>query len=123
MASTWEQTLAKNRPQDWINLILGICLFVAPWAFSFTQVSSAAWNAWAVGVAVVALTVAAMAAFAEWEEWLAGALGVWLIVSPWVIQFATTSAALWTHVVIGVLILAAAAWAIWETREQPQAHA
>lgn len=123
MASTWEQTLAKMRPQDWINVILGGCLFASPWVLNFAEASAAAWNAWVVGIAVAGLAVAALAAFAEWEEWLAGALGVWLVVAPWVIGFAANSAALWTHVVIGVLVLAVAAWAIWETRQRPPAHA
>jgi hypothetical protein len=41
--------------QEWINLLLGIWLFVAPWALGFTQLGGAAWNHWIVGVLVFIL--------------------------------------------------------------------
>jgi hypothetical protein len=38
--------------QEWVNLLLGIWLFVAPWALGFTQLGGAAWDHWIVGVLV-----------------------------------------------------------------------
>jgi hypothetical protein len=41
--------------QEWVNLLLGIWLFVAPWALGFTQLGGAAWDHWVVGVLVFLL--------------------------------------------------------------------
>ena len=50
-------------------------------------------------------------------------LGLWLIVSPWLLRFAANMNATWTHVVMGVLVAAVSAWAIWGHRQTPHAHA
>ena len=36
-------------------------------------------------------------------------LGLWLVVSPWLLEFAANVNAMWTHVVLGVLVAAASA--------------
>lgn len=38
--------------QEWVNLILGIWLFIAPWALGFSNLANAAWDHWIVGVLV-----------------------------------------------------------------------
>ena len=36
--------------EDWINLILGVWLFISPWIFGYVATPVAAWNSWIVGV-------------------------------------------------------------------------
>ena len=55
--------------QDWINLVLAVCLFFSPWAVGFVTEATPAWNAWIVGIVLGALAVATLSVFAEWEEW------------------------------------------------------
>ena len=50
-------------------------------------------------------------------------VGLWVAVAPWILGFAATVTAMWTHVVLGLLVAAAAAWEIWEIRHQPSAAA
>jgi hypothetical protein len=38
--------------QEWVNLLLGIWLFIAPWVLGFSGLPGAAWNHWIVGVLV-----------------------------------------------------------------------
>jgi len=38
------------------------------------------------------------------------------MVSPWLLQFAANMNAMWTHVVLGVLVTAVSAWALWDYR-------
>jgi SPW repeat len=109
--------------QDWINLVLAVCLFFSPWAIGFVTDVTPTWNAWIVGVALGALAIATLSVFAEWEEWVNVLLGLWLVVSPWLLGFATNVNAMWTHVIMGVLVAAASAWAVWGHRHAPHAHA
>jgi hypothetical protein len=108
---------AVDQFQDWINLVLAVVLFVSPWAFGFAGETGAAWNAWICGIVIAVLAVLALVKFAEWEEWIAAALGVWLIISPWVLGFAAMATALWTHIVLGVVIAALAVWRGWQVHQ------
>ncbi|MET4689461.1 SPW repeat domain-containing protein [Sinorhizobium fredii] len=46
----------------------------------------------------------------------------WLMVSPWLLQFAANMNAMWTYVVLGVLVTTVSAWALWDYRRNPHAH-
>jgi hypothetical protein len=113
-----------DRVQDWLNLALAVLLFISPWALGFRDEPVAAWNAWVCSVIVAVFSIAALVNFAEWEEWVNLAIGAWLVISPWVLQFAHVRSALWTEVILGALILVLAAWEIWSTRHpMPKATA
>ena len=71
---------------DVINLILAIWLFLSPWIVGFVNVVPAAWVAWLSGIAIAIISVVALSAFGEWEEWINLLLGVWVLISPWVVH-------------------------------------
>src|SRR5215475_8986898 len=102
---------------DVLNLILGAFLFVSPWIFGFTS-GAAATNAYICGIIIAALSIAALAAFAVWEEWLNLIVGLWVLVSPWVLGFAGTTA-MHVHIVIGVTVAVLAGFEIWLLYQRP----
>ena len=116
------QLMEGRKVQDWVNLVLAVCLFISPWIIGFAAEAAPARNAWIIGVVLGALAVATLSVFAEWEEWVNLVLGLWLIVSPWLLGFVANANAMATHVVLGVLVVAASAWAVWDSRH-PHAHA
>jgi hypothetical protein len=97
----------NERVCDVLNLILGALLFFSPWIFDFAP-GAQSQNAMISGIIIAVLSVAALAAFAEWEEWLNLVVGLWALVSPWVLDFANTTA-MWVHIVIGVIVAVVAA--------------
>jgi hypothetical protein len=120
--------LTSDRWRDWVILALAAWLFLSPWILEFTASggeamaagrSAAAWNAWILGIVIAALALWAVFQFAEWHDWANGVIGVWLIVSPWILGFAAMTAALWNYVIVGLLIVALALWEVWEVRHQP----
>jgi hypothetical protein len=76
---------------DIYELVLGLFLLASPWLFAFAQETPKI-ETWAVGAAVVVTSLAATIVFSEWEEWVNAALGVWLIMAPWLLGFAHTRA-------------------------------
>jgi hypothetical protein len=74
------------------------------------------------------MSIAVITEFHDWEEWVDLAIGVWLVVSPWVFGFAAFAAATdaaayaatMTFVATGVVTLALAAWSL---RHHHAAHA
>ena len=102
---------------DVANLILGAIVFFSPWIFQFAAGAETT-NSLIVGTIIVVLSIAALAAFAVWEEWLNLVAGLWLIVSPWVLQF-QDSTAMKVNVVIGIIVAVLAAIELYLTHYTP----
>jgi hypothetical protein len=100
--------------QDWADLLLGLAVLASPWLLGFAEVPAPMWNAVIVGVAIVLLSAFAIAHLEPWEEWLNIALGLWLIVSSWVLDYGAAHKALACHVGLGLLITLLAASELWE---------
>jgi SPW repeat len=103
------------------NLILGAFLFLSPWIFKYPM-GAEFWNAVAAGVIIAALSIATLAAFTVWEEWLNLIVGLWLIVSPWVLKFPDRSA-MRVDVAVGIVVAALAAIELWTMWHEPQRRA
>ncbi|MDI7861984.1 SPW repeat protein [Rhizobiaceae bacterium n13] len=116
-------SMEGKKSQDLVNLFLAVCLFLSPWVVGFSLEAMPAWNAWIVGIVLGALAIATLSVFAEWEEWVNLVLGLWLIVAPWMLGFTASMSAMWTHIVLGVLVAALSAWAVWDYRHHPHSHA
>jgi hypothetical protein len=105
---------------DVANLILGAILLVSPWIFGFPS-GAASQNAFVSGIVIAVISIAALTAFTVWEEWLNLIVGVWVLVSPWVLGFAG-STAMQVHVVIGAIVAVLAALEIWLRYQRPPRH-
>lgn len=105
----------KSGWQDWADVVLAVLLFIAPWILQFAGTPAAAWNAWIGGIVVAALAISALLRFAEWEEWLIALVGLWLVLSPWLLGFAAMAAAMWSTVILGALIVISSAWKAFES--------
>ena len=99
----------KQRWQDWVSLILGIWLFLAPF-FGIGVTEPAAWNAWIFGAIVAVMSAWALARPQIWEEWVNLAVGVWILVSPFVLAFTAQNAATWNHIIVGLIVAIDAVW-------------
>ena len=53
----------------------------------------------------------------KWLSWGEGILGLWLIVSPFILGYWRVTSALWSQVVAGVLIGLIALWQIVDTTD------
>jgi hypothetical protein len=106
---------------DLANLFLGAILLLAPWTFAFAG-GLQSQNAVISGIAIAVLAIAALAAFASWEEWLNLILGLWVLVSPWVLGFQGTTA-MTVHVTIGIAVAVLAAIELWLMNQYPPRHA
>jgi len=103
---------------DVANLILGAFLFFSPWIFGF-DAGKMSQNATISGLVIAVLAIAALAAFAVWEEWLNLVVGLWTLVSPWVLGFQGSTTAMAVHVIVGALVAILAAVEIWLMSQTP----
>jgi SPW repeat len=102
--------------QDVICLVLGLWLIVSPWALGFTTIQAAMWNAMVLGVVIVVMTLMELVEFHDWEEWTDMVIGGWLAISPWVLGFTAEAGgsrlATGNFLIVGLLVLAMAAWSL-----------
>jgi hypothetical protein len=96
---------------DLYNLLLAAVLFGAPWFFAHAS-RAAELDLTISAAAIIILSLAAMIAFSAWEEWVNVALGLWLVVSPWILGFAHTHA-MHFSIAIGAAITFLAALDVW----------
>ena len=122
--------MKKQHRQDTVNALLGVWVFISPWLLQHVMAGAAApngvggaamWNLYLVGFAIAAFAVAALYLFNPWEEWINLALGCWLLVSPWLLGFSTSTALMWNTVIAGGLVVVFAGWVL--TEEQGSARA
>lgn len=106
--------------QDWADLMLGLLILLSPWLLNFTGSPAPTVNAVVVGGAVIALSALAIRHLEPWEEWLQIALGLWLILSPWLLDYDMASHARGSHVALGLLITLLAASEIWEESQSAE---
>jgi hypothetical protein len=110
----WEvKTMMKLRHwQDPVNVVLGAWLILSPWALGFQGETAPMVNAVVVGMALAAAALGAIFVPRAWEEWTEFALGLWLIVSPWVLGFTALRDAMLSTGITGIIIAALAAWVL-----------
>jgi hypothetical protein len=113
---------------SWANFLLGVWLILAPFALLYRGIQFALWEDVAVGflIAVFSLWAAISAQTAQTTvaSWIVGVLGLWALVSPYVLHFSGIPMALWNNVIVGALV---AIFAIWLTadsgrRQRHRAH-
>lgn len=104
--------MAKRRWQDWANLVLGLWLFVSPHALGYSQQTAAAWNAYVIGAGIVVFALIAARMPKAWEEIINMVLGVWLVLSPFVLGYSAVTEIALHSVLVGILATAFAIWAM-----------
>ena len=108
--------MTRMRWQDWVTLAAGIWLLVSPIVIGYAGSGPATWNAVLLGIAIIVLSIIELGAPIAWEEWLMVAGGVWLVVSPWLLGFASQTAAAWNTGAVGVAVGVLALWALLQSR-------
>jgi hypothetical protein len=99
-----------SRPGSALNMIAGFWLIVSAWVLGFNGVPVAVWDTVLVGIAVAVLAAIRLGTpGTEGLSWINLILGVWLIISPFVLGF--REAAMGNAIVLGILVLLLALWA------------
>jgi hypothetical protein len=105
----------------WLETVLGLALMAAPFALGYRDNPYALWASVILGlVVVVASGYRAVGRKTErWDAWVDVAAGVAAILVPFLFSFSALATALWTFVLIGLLIVALSGYDLYTTREAP----
>ena len=100
------------------DVLAGFWLAFSPWVLGFSASHpTGRWNDLILGIAigVFALFSGAVALRVAWLSWLNALLGAWVMVSPWVLGFHTSEAAVWNNILLGLAVIVLACWGALST--------
>ena len=98
--------------QDPLNAALGVWLILSPWVVGFQDQATPSMNAVAVGILLGATALGATFVPRAWEEWTEGALGLWMVISPWALGFEMSREPMLNAVATGVAVMVLAVWVL-----------
>ena len=104
----------------WLTGFLGIAMAISPFVLSYRDSTMAMWTSVVLGIVVTAASILEGMDMeqSKWEWWVAGLAGVLAAIAPFVLGFTTLTTALWTLVILGVVVLILAGYEVFFV-EQP----
>ncbi len=103
---------ANVKTASGINLVAGVWLIIAPFIIGYVALESALWNDILCGAIVLILAAirVAMPLRHVWLSWVNLVVGLWLIIAPFVLDYAAFPAPVWNDILVGILIAGMAGW-------------
>jgi SPW repeat len=97
---------------SWTNFALGIWLIIAPFTLSYRRIQAALWEDVAVGLLVAGYSLWRALEIEQMSvgNWIVGALGLWALVSPYVLHFSGATIAMRNNVIVGAAVTIVTIW-------------
>ena len=125
MPMTLHQARSRVRTLSGLDLLAGLWLIIAPFVLGYSAIAEAAWNDIIIGVAVVLLAGSrelGRGYRVAWPSWINTALGLWLIIAPFVLGYSFVENAVRNDVILGIIIAVLAAWSALSTPHEDRDH-
>ncbi len=94
---------------NWIIALAGLLAIIAPFVLGFSTMTATLWSNIVVGVLLIIFGVWAAVSdnFSADRtlDWINAVLGLWLLISPFVLGSSVIMAALWSDVILGIVAL------------------
>jgi len=88
-----------------LGLLAGIWLLISPFSFGYLT-AAARWNQIMLGILIFSLSlIRYLSTKWSWASWVNVALGLWLVIAPFVLSYALM-AAYWNEILTGLVVLA-----------------
>lgn len=91
---------------DGLTFMAGLYLAMSPWIVGFTDMGTLVGNNLIAGAALAMLAFGFASAYGRTHglTWVAPLIGVWTIISPWVVSGdVSTTSTIWSNVVVGAV--------------------
>lgn len=119
MATTMEQhNRMYVRTASGIDVVAGLWLILSPFILGFTSETGAMWNSIIFGLIVTVLAASRTTGEGyrvEWPSWTNAVIGLWLILSPFILGFTGNGVAYINTLVLGIIIAVLGTWSALAT--------
>jgi hypothetical protein len=97
---------------SWANVALGVWLVIAPFALSYRRIQMALWEDVVVGLLIAAYSLRRALGIEQMTvgNRIVGALGLWTLVSPYVLHFSGATVAMRNNVIVGSAVTILTIW-------------
>lgn len=94
-----------------LDALAGIWLLLSPFILGFMS-GPATTNNVLLGIAIAVLAIIRFSGAynQSWISWVNVVLGVWVLISPWVLGFASSRVPTTNNVIVGIVVIVLAAW-------------
>jgi SPW repeat-containing protein len=113
-----------------LDVLAGIWLLISPFVLAFrshggafnSNVTGAVTNDVVLGIVIglLALYRTFNAANNVWVSWLNVLLGIWVLISPWVVGFSSMRIAMTNNVIMGIIVIILAGWSALASSASPE---
>lgn len=99
---------------NWAMAVAGLWAVIAPFLLGYRSTSAALWNDLIVGIVIIVLAV--VSALSENENnvktinWVTAVGGLWLVLAPFILGYSAIAAALWSDIIVGIVVLVLSVW-------------
>ena len=95
-----------------ILVLVALWLIVSPFVLGYGRNTAALWDSVIIGivVAAIALVRAYSPHASPWLSWISFALGLWLLIAPFLLSFNGLNLAHWNTTLNGIVTASLAAW-------------
>jgi hypothetical protein len=106
---TVENPTPQRRPYAWVsgaNILLGVWILISPFALAFHHFAPALWNNTLAGILIGLLALVRVSSLYDHPRWSGcnALLGVWLVISPFLLGFGHLMSAMLNNIIVGTLI-------------------
>jgi hypothetical protein len=112
--------MSTSNKINWVVALVGIWEGLAPFILGYSDIAAAVWNAIIVGLIVLVLAVWSALTdsptTAKTLDWINVAVGIWLIIAPFVLGYSIVTIAMWNAIIVGAVIAALEIWAALSIR-------
>jgi hypothetical protein len=98
--------------QDVVSVLVGVWLIASPWVLGIHGNLAAVGNCVAIGAVLVSFAMVSLFVPEPWEEWSEMVLGLWLIASPWILEYTALRVAVQNSLISGGVIVVLALWVV-----------
>jgi len=117
--ASWNLRRSQREWDDWLGILFGIVIALAPWIVEEVSNSPAVVNAAIVGFLIMILAEADLVNFRRWIEVCQLAGGIWIAISPFIFGYATNGSLRFWHFIAGIAV---ACLSIYELRQPANAN-
>ncbi len=107
--------MRTSRTLSWIVAIIGLWQLISPFVLGYSANTTAMWNAIIVGIIFIVLGVwsalTSNPGTARVLDWINFIVGLWLIVSSFVLGFSSLTIAMWDAIIVGIVNAVLSIWA------------
>lgn len=100
--------------EDWVMMLGGLIIAISPWLAGRTMIDVAAVNCGIAGVLLIIVSGLELSRLHRWQEIAALVIGLWMIASPSLLNYAGVEPLANWHQVLGSLVALVGLFEIWQ---------